>query len=153
MCFHEFIHSSSLYTFLVFIFVSYYPLYFCGNICNVSSFIYDFVFSIFFFLVNLAKSFSILCAQSLQSSLTFCDLIDHSPPGSSVHRILQAEILDWVAISSSGGSSPPRNWTHVSCITGRFFTTEPLGKLYICVCVCVCVCVYMHVYILYIYNV
>ena len=40
-------------------------------------------------------------AKSLQSCLTLCDAIDSSPPGSSVHGILQARILDWVAISFS----------------------------------------------------
>ena len=51
-----------------------------------------------------------------------CDPLDHSLPGSSVHGILQAKILEWVAISSSRGSSQPRNRTQVSCIAGRFFT-------------------------------
>ena len=40
-----------------------------------------------------------------------------SPPGSPVHGILQARILEWVAISSSRGCSPPRGQTHVSCIS------------------------------------
>ena len=53
---------------------------------------------------------------------TLCDPIDHSPPGSSVHRILQARMLEWVAMSSSRGSSWPRDQTQVSCIAGRFFT-------------------------------
>ena len=44
------------------------------------------------------------------------------PPGSSVDRIFQVRILEWVAISSSRGSSQSRDRTHVSCITGRFFT-------------------------------
>ena len=44
------------------------------------------------------------------------------PPGSSVHGILQARILGWVAISSSRGFSQPRNWTEVSCMAGRYFT-------------------------------
>ena len=44
------------------------------------------------------------------------------PPGSSVHRILQARILEWVAISFSMGPSPSRDQTWVSCIAGRFFT-------------------------------
>ena len=39
----------------------------------------------------------------------------YSPLGSSAHRIFQARILEWVSISSSRGSSPPRNWTHASC--------------------------------------
>ena len=48
--------------------------------------------------------------------------MDYNPPGSSVHGILQARILEWVTISFSGGSSQPRSRTWVSCITGRFFT-------------------------------
>ena len=46
--------------------------------------------------------------------------------GSSVHGILQARILEWVAISSSRGSSPARDWTHVSQVSciGGFFTTS-----------------------------
>ena len=47
--------------------------------------------------------------------------MDCSPPGSSVHRIFQARILEWIAVSFSR-SSLPRNWTQVSCIAGRFFT-------------------------------
>ena len=48
--------------------------------------------------------------------------MDWSPPGSSVHEILQARLLEWVAIPFSRGSSWPRNWTQVSCIAGGFFT-------------------------------
>ena len=51
-----------------------------------------------------------------------CDPVDCSPPGSSVHGIFQARILEWVAISFSRESSWPRNRTQVSCIAGRFFT-------------------------------
>ena len=47
---------------------------------------------------------------------TLWDPIDCSPPGSSVHGISQAKILEWVAISSSRGSFWPKNWTHVSCL-------------------------------------
>ena len=54
--------------------------------------------------------------------------MDGSPPGSSVHGILQARILKSITMPSSRGSSWTRNWTHVSCIAGGFFTTEPLGK-------------------------
>ena len=54
--------------------------------------------------------------------------IDFSLPGSSVQEILQERILEWVAISFSRASSPPRDQTHVSCLVGRFFTSEPLGK-------------------------
>ena len=48
--------------------------------------------------------------------------MDCSPPGSSVHEILQARILEWIAISFSRGSSQPRDRTEVSRIAGRFFT-------------------------------
>ena len=53
-------------------------------------------------------------AKSLQSCLTLCVPMDHSPPGSSIHGILQARILQWVAMPSSRGSSQPRDWTQVS---------------------------------------
>ena len=57
-----------------------------------------------------------------QSCLTLCDPMDCSPPGSSVHGILQARILEWVTISYSRGSSQPRDWTDISCgpCTGRW---------------------------------
>ena len=58
-----------------------------------------------------------------QLCLTLCDPMDCSPPGSSVHGIFQARILEWVATHSSRGSSWPRNWTRVSCIAGGFFTS------------------------------
>ena len=70
-------------------------------------------------------------AKLLQSCLTPCNPMDCSPPGPSVHGILQARILEWVAMPSSRGSSPPRDRTHISYdsyITGRFLTAEPLGK-------------------------
>ena len=54
--------------------------------------------------------------------------MDCSLPGSSVHGILQARILECVAISFSRGSSCPRNQTWVSCLAGRFFTDWARGK-------------------------
>ena len=50
-------------------------------------------------------------AKLLQSCLTLCDPVDCSPPGSSVHGILQSRILEWVAMPSSRGSSQPRDGT------------------------------------------
>ena len=68
---------------------------------------------------------SIACmrAKSLHSRLTLCDPVDRSLSGSSVHGILQARILEGVAMPVSRGSSQPRDWTHVSYIfcTGRQF--------------------------------
>ena len=60
--------------------------------------------------------------KSLQSCPTLCDPVDRSPPGSSVHGILQASILEGIVISSSRGSSQPRDQTQVSYIscTGRW---------------------------------
>ena len=52
---------------------------------------------------------------------TLCNPIDCSLPGSCVHEILQARILEGVVIPFSRGSSHPRNWTWVLCIAGRFF--------------------------------
>ena len=57
-----------------------------------------------------------------QSYPTLCNPVDCSLPGSSVHGILQARILEWVAISFSRGSSRPRDRTQVSRIAGRRFT-------------------------------
>ena len=54
--------------------------------------------------------------------------MDYNPPGSSVHGISQARIQERVFISFPQGSFQPRNWTHVSCIAGGFFTTEKWGK-------------------------
>ena len=57
-----------------------------------------------------------------KSHPTLWDPMDYSPPGSSVRGILQARILEWVAMSFSRRSSQPRDRTQVSCFAGRFFT-------------------------------
>ena len=66
-------------------------------------------------------------AKSLQSCLTLCDPMNCIPPSSSVHGILQARILEWVAVLSSRGSSRPRHWTCLSCVscTGRQILAPP----------------------------
>ena len=56
----------------------------------------------------------LLCVKLIQSCPTFCNPMDYSLPGSSVHGILQARVLEWVAMPSSRGSSWPRDWTHFS---------------------------------------
>ena len=55
-----------------------------------------------------------------QSSPTLCDPMDCSLPGSSVHGIFQAIVLEWIAISFSKGSSQPTNQTRISRIDRRF---------------------------------
>ena len=54
----------------------------------------------------------------IQACSILFDPMDYSPPGSSVRGIFQARIVEWVAISSSRGSSQPRDGTHVSCVPG-----------------------------------
>ena len=66
--------------------------------------------------------------------LTLCDPMDWSLPGSSVHGLLQARILEWLAIPFSRGSSRPRDWTWVSCIAthlqcGRVGFYSWVGKI------------------------
>ena len=63
-----------------------------------------------------------------------CDPMDCSPPGSSVHGILQARILEWVTTLSSRGSFQPRDWTQVSGITGRIFTIWATSVACCCCC-------------------
>ena len=103
-----------------------------------------------------------MCAQPLQSRPTLCDSMDCSPPGSSVHGIFQARILQWVSMSFSRGSSPPMGRNCISCITVRFFTHwatwEACIYIYMCILyirmyidfmhmfIYVCMCVYMHIY-------
>ena len=73
---------------------------------------------------------AVLCLVA-QSCLTLCNPVDYSPPGSSVHGILQTRVLQWVSMLSSRGIFWPKDPTHVSCVScivGRFFTTEPPGK-------------------------
>ena len=70
-------------------------------------------------------------AKSLQSCPTLCHPVDHSPPGCSVHEILQARILERVVTPSCRGSSWSRDRTHISAspaLAGRFFTTAPPWK-------------------------
>ena len=62
-----------------------------------------------------------VCVLVARSYLTLYDPMDCSPPGLSVHRILLARTLEWIAISSSRRSSLPRDQTQVSCVADRFF--------------------------------
>ena len=69
--------------------------------------------------IHLSRSSSYCCCSFPKLCLTVCDPMDCSLPGSSVHGILQARILEWAAISFSRGSSQSRGWTDVSCIGRR----------------------------------
>ena len=72
--------------------------------------------------IGSSEASSVYAWKLAQSCPTFCNPLDCSLPGSSVYEILQAGILEWVAIPFSRESSWPRDWTQVSCIAGRFFT-------------------------------
>ena len=88
-------------------------LYISKDACKVMS-----------YTLNVAQNLKLLKGKMLvaQSCLTLCDCMDCSLPGSSVHGILQARILEWVAIFSSRGSSLCRDQIWLSRVTGRFFT-------------------------------
>ena len=73
-----------------------------------------------YYTVTISSLFHLVLVTQLYPTL--CDPMDCSPPGSSVHGILQARILAWVAIQFLRGSSWPRSQTRVSRIAGRFFT-------------------------------
>ena len=81
------------------------------------------------------STYMCVCTKSLQLCLTLCDPMDRSPPGSSIHGILQARILEWVAMSSSRGSSWPRDGAHVSyaSYTGTWGSLQlaPPGKAHV----------------------
>ena len=66
--------------------------------------------------------------KPLQSYPTLCNPMDCSPPGSSVHGILQARTLEWVPCPPPGDLLDPVHFSCSSCIVGRFFTAEPPGK-------------------------
>ena len=63
-------------------------------------------------------------SELIQLRLTLCDPVDCSLPGSSVHGIFQAIVLEWIAISFSRGSSQPRDGTRISHIVDRHFTVS-----------------------------
>ena len=76
--------------------------------------------------INYKKECACVCVG--QSCRTLCDPTDCSLPGSSVRGILQARILEWVAVPFSRWSSQHRDWTRVSCIEGLFFTVWATRK-------------------------
>ena len=75
-----------------------------------------------FFKVKLVFCVCVCVCEVAQLCLTLCDPMVYSLPGSSVHGILQARVLDWVAISFSRGSSRPMDQAQVSCLASRRFT-------------------------------
>ena len=87
-------------------------------------------FSISFFIHSTLYFFflGIVCVLVAQSCPTPCDPMDCSPSGSSVHGILQARVVEWVAIPFSRGSSWTRDQTQVSSLQADSLSSEPPGK-------------------------
>ena len=113
--------------------------------------------------VNWMK-YEVKWSEVTQSCPTLWDPVDYSPPGSSVHGILQARILEWVAIPFSRGSSWPRDQTQVSRIAGRGFnlwaTREDWMKyiswyilLHIKYTLANCVCILLLIHLVYLYKI
>ena len=98
------------------------------SVIQAEKLLFHFLISLLTLLVAILFSFY-LCSVTL-SCLTLCNPMNYkSPPGSSVHEIFQARMLEWVAIPLSRRSSQPRDLTGVSsspALAGRFFTDEPL---------------------------
>ena len=85
-----------------------------------------------------------MCAKSFQSCTTIWNPMHCSPPDSSVHRILQARILEWIAMPSSRESSQPRDGTWIfksPALAGGFFTASATWEAYI----------YLYIYNIYLY--
>ena len=79
-------------------------------------------------LIPLLPLFVCVCVLVAQSYPTFCHHMDCSLPHSSVHGILQARILEWVAVPFSKGPSSPRDRTQVFCMQADSLPSEPTGK-------------------------
>ena len=94
-----------------------------ANICWIIEKAREFQKNIYFCFIDYAKAFDCVkkWSEVAQSCPTLWDPVDCSLPGSSVHGIFQARILQWVTISFSRGSSRSRDQTQVSCIGGRHF--------------------------------
>ena len=100
---------------------------------NTSPLFVYFIWGVLIFKLHLSL-LSLLWSEIVSHSVMSDSLRPHglatpNPPDLSVHGILQARILEWVAIPFSRASSLPRDWTCVSCITGRFFTSWDTRKV------------------------
>ena len=101
--------------------------------------------------------YTMLCVKSLQSCLTLCDPMDCSPPGSSVHEVLQARIREWVSHVLFQGIFPHPGIKPTSLRSLHWQVSSlplvPPGKPCVCVYthtymyICVYVCVYTHIYV------
>ena len=131
---HDVFITGSAYLFILFSDVALPPLLWWPPVCSLylqicACFVYSFIYfsyiseimhylSCSVWLISLSVILSAAAAaKSLQLYPTLCHPADCSPPGSSVHGILQARMLEWVPMPSSRGSSRLRNWTHISYVS------------------------------------
>ena len=132
MCVYIYVYLCMCLCVYIYVCVCVY-IYICVYLC-VYLCVYIHVY-VYIYIYENGKKMKVFVAQSC---LTLCDPMDYSSPGSSVHGIFQARILEWVS-AFSRGSSWPRIRTHVSCITGGFFTIELPGKpISICITELLC---------------
>ena len=113
-----------LYVYIYIYILHYVSLYIIHYIVIYTKYTLVFPKTSFSPLVKFAQLFCVgVSAKSLQSCLTFCNPVDCSLQGFSVRQVLQARILEWVAISSSRGSSQQRDHTRISSVSciGRWF--------------------------------
>ena len=112
-----------LFVFLIFIYFYWSKV---GLLCCVKTLVYSKLIQCIYMCVRVYVCVCVcMCVQSRPS---LCDPVDCNLPGFSVLGISQARILEWIAISYSRGLTWPRDQSHISCLAGRFFTAEPLGK-------------------------
>ena len=104
---------------MIYIWLSSFPITICWR---------DYLFSTVYSSVPYWRLISFKWSEVAQSCPTLCDPMDYSLPGSSVHGVFQARILEWVVISFSRRSSQSRDWTWVSLIVGRCLTIWATGK-------------------------
>jgi len=99
----------------------------CSNMFS-QTYIYTHIYMYIYLRLIYTHTHIYSCCLVIKSCPTLFNSMDCSSPGSSVHRILQARILEWVAKSSSRGSSRPRDWTQVSFTGRQILYHQPPGK-------------------------
>ena len=117
----HFVYSLLIYYF-AFIFWHFEDIFMCANVDGATPPLYIPLISVYLCGRQNKGPCIVCCAKSLQSCPTLFDPMDCSLPGSTIHGILPARMLEWLVFSSSRGSSQPRNWTlvsYISCIGRR----------------------------------
>ena len=128
MFFNEFVFLLITTYLLTFIFLSIVDLHYCVSFRMYIYFLILHYSLLIYKILNIVPCCFCCCCLVTRLCPTLCNPVNCSPLDSSVHGISQTRILERVAIFFSRGSSRTSGQTHVSCLAGRFFTTEPPGK-------------------------